>query len=128
MDDTAAGPRIRELRQRLTLLGARQAELEADLANQPTTPPLSTIARIRRQLNQIINCGTEVERKAAVEALIAEVRVTKDGIIPMLKIPDEHTMLPETGRDEDNRNNGSTVRIMVRSVGRAGLEPATEGL
>ncbi|MFC7276031.1 hypothetical protein ACFQS1_18715 [Paractinoplanes rhizophilus] len=47
MDDAVAGPRIRELRHRLTQLQARHAQLTDELSCQPAPPPPSTIARIR---------------------------------------------------------------------------------
>ena len=69
----------------------------------------------------------QAARKAAIETLIAEVQLTEDGAIPMFKIPHE-TMLPPSDSDGGNIEVRSPVRTMVRSVGRAGLEPATEGL
>lgn len=123
MDDATAGPRIRELRQRLAQLHTRHAELEADLATQPAPPPPATITRIREHLTTIMASGTPTERKAAIETLIAEVRLTDQGIVPVFKIPTDTTMPPPD--PDGGTHDEPPVRTMVRSVGRLGLEPRT---
>ncbi|RKF23872.1 recombinase family protein [Micromonospora globbae] len=121
MDDATAGPRIRELRQRLAQLQARHTELEADLTAQPTLPSPGTVARIRDHLSTIMASGSATERKAAIEALIAEVQLTDQGVVPVFKIPTDTTMPPP---ETDGGNpKEPPVRTMVRSVGRQGLEP-----
>jgi site-specific DNA recombinase len=122
MDDATAGPRIRELRQRLAQLTTRHADLEAQLDNQPTMPPPGTLARIRDDLTEIMRSGIPAARKAAIEALIAEVQLSDDGLIPIFKIPDANTMMPPPNPDE-GIDDEPAVRTMVRSVGRGGLEP-----
>jgi site-specific DNA recombinase len=125
MDDATAGPRIRELRQRLVQLQARQGELAADLAVQPAPPPPGAIARIRDYLATIMTSGTPTECKAAIETLIHEVQLTDQGVIPVFKIPTDETPLPNgNGMNDD----GSPVRTMVRSVEPRGLEPLTPTL
>ncbi|WP_435123364.1 recombinase family protein [Micromonospora tulbaghiae] len=121
MDDATAGPRIRELRQRLAQLQARHTELEAGLTSQPGPPPPGTVARIRDHLSTIMTSGTATERKAAIETLIAEVQLTDQGVVPVFKIPTDTTMPPP---ETDGGTSGvPPVRTMVRSVGRQGLEP-----
>ncbi len=120
MDDATAGPRIRDLRQQLARLQAHHAQLADEAVIQPAPPPPGTIARIRAYLSQIMTSGTATERKAAIETLIHEVQLTDQGVIPVFKIPNDQTPLPdESGQTEE----GSPVRTMVRSVGRQGLEP-----
>jgi hypothetical protein len=52
-----------------------------------------------------------------MEQLVAEIRITEnDEVIPVFRVPG-----PEAETTD-------TVRAMPRLVGRAGLEPATEGL
>ncbi|MGI5523207.1 recombinase family protein [Micromonospora sp. CA-259024] len=126
MDDATAGPRIRELRQRLAQLQARHTELDAGLTAQPEPPPPGTVARIRDHLSAIMTSGTATERKAAIETLIAEVQLTDQGVVPVFKIPTDTTMPPP--ETDEGTSGVPPVRTMVRSVGRAGLEPATEGL
>ncbi len=127
MDDAVAGPRIRELRHRLTQLQTRHAQLTDELDRRPAPPPPGTIARIREHLTEIMNSGTTTERKAAIETLIHEVRLTPQGAVPVFKIPTETTM-PSPDPDEGIVDEQPTVRTMVRSVGRPGLEPGTQGL
>jgi site-specific DNA recombinase len=127
MNDTTAGPRIRDLRQQAAQLHARHAQLQADIAAEPAPPEPDTLAHVRRYLHKVMASGSTAARKAAIETLIAEVQLTEQGAIPMFKIPHE-TTLPPSDPDGGNIEEGSPVRTMVRSVGRAGLEPATEGL
>ena len=56
-----------------------------------------------------------------IETLIAEVQLTDQGVMPVFKIPSDHTPLPTAGGH--NEEDGSPVRAMPRSVGRQGLEP-----
>ncbi|MEV0398277.1 recombinase family protein [Polymorphospora rubra] len=121
MDDTTAGPRIRDLRHQLAKLHTRHTELEADIANQPATPPPGAVARIRDHLATIMASGTPTERKAAIETLIAEVRLTDKGAVPVFKIPTDTTVPPP--ETDEGTHNQPPVRTMVRSVGRQGLEP-----
>jgi hypothetical protein len=113
MDDSTAGPRIRDLRQQLVKLHARHDELEADLATQPAPPPADTIAKIRNHLSTIMTKGTPTERKAAIETLIHEVQLTDQGARPMFKIPTNDTALPDGSHQEEEC---ASVRTMVRSV------------
>ena len=124
MDDTTAGPRIRELRQRLAQLHTRHAELEAGLAAQPAPPAPGTITMIRDYLSTIMASGSDTERKAAIETLIAEVQLTDQGVVPVFKIPTDTTMPPPD--PDGGASEEPLVRTMVRSVGPAGLEPALE--
>ena len=64
--------------------------------------------------------------KAAVEALIAEIRITGEGIIPVFRIPGPRSPIP--GETSTTSTSAVPVRAMVRSVGRVGLEPTTGGL
>ena len=127
MDDATAGPRIRELRHRLTQLQARHAQLADELARQPAPPPPGTIARIREHLTDIMNRGTVTECKAAIETLIHEVQLTPQGAVPVFKIPTDTTM-PPPETNEGTRDQQPTVRTMVRSVELRGLEPLTPTL
>ncbi|MBQ1072496.1 recombinase family protein [Micromonospora sp. C31] len=121
MDDATAGPRIRELRQRLAQLQARHTELDAGLTVQPAPPPPGTVARIRDHLSTIMTSGTATERKAAIETLIAKVQLTDQGVVPVFKIPTDTTMPPP--EKDGGTSEEPPVRTMVRSVGRQGLEP-----
>jgi site-specific DNA recombinase len=88
MDDATAGPRITELRHKITQLTARRDDLSAGLDAEPAPPPPGTIDQLRAYLHHAITAGTSGERKRAIEALVAEIRITQEGkVIPMFKIP-----------------------------------------
>ena len=79
----------------------------------------------------MITNGDSTERKAIIEELIAEIRIIDEEIIPVFRRPrDEHVPVdaatPATSTGDGNEPN--PVRAMPSLVGRAGLEPATEGL
>jgi hypothetical protein len=78
-----------------------------------TGPP----AKSRTVPDQILASGTTIERKAAAETPIAEVRPTPDGVIPVFRIPTPDVTVPPPGTAGGIRD-GSAVRTMVRSVGR----------
>jgi site-specific DNA recombinase len=95
------------------------------MGSEPTPPPPGTIERLHTYLADTIASGTPAERKAAIEALVAEVRVTEEGVIPVFRIPGPRTPIPG---GNDTTAATEPVRAMVRSVGRLGLEPRTGGL
>jgi site-specific DNA recombinase len=129
MDDATAGPRIKDLRVRVEQLHARHAEITDQLDTQPTAPPPGTIQRLRAYLHQVTTVGTTSERKAAIETLIADIKITDQGVIPVFKIPTDETPPAPPNPDEGHHNEQQPlVRTMVRSVGRTGLEPVTDGL
>lgn len=69
--------------------------------------------------------GTQAERKAAIEAFVAEIRLTEEGVIPVFRIPGPRTPIPDSDPGEAGQTTptGDPVRAMVRSVGPVGLEP-----
>ena len=87
MDDAACGPRLRQLRHEIEQLQARRDEVTDTIATEPTAPQASTIEAIRSYLGHIIANGSSAERKAAISALIAEIRIIDERIIPVFKIP-----------------------------------------
>jgi site-specific DNA recombinase len=127
MDDATAGHRLKTLQGEITQLKARAAELSDTISAEPAMPEPGTIETIQGYLTDVIISGTPAERKAAIEALIAEIRITEEGVIPVFRIPGPPT--PATDGDNTAANGAaSPVRAMVRSVGRVGLEPTTGGL
>jgi site-specific DNA recombinase len=126
MDDDTCGPRLKALRHEIEQLKGRRDEITDTIDAEPAAPPAATIDAIRTYLGHVIADGTSAERKAAIEALIAEVRITDERIIPVFKIPGPGVATPgdapATGTTEE------AVRAMLQSVGRTGLEPVTERL
>jgi hypothetical protein len=92
--------------------------------NQPR-PNQTPSPASRTYLKHVIATGTTAACKAAIEALIAEVKLTDQGVIPMFKIPTPDTPMPPPNPDGDTNEEGSPVRTMVRPVERTELEPGT---
>jgi site-specific DNA recombinase len=89
------------------------------------------IERLQAHLTAIVAKGTPGERKEAIEALVAGIRLTQEGVIPVFRIPGPHKPIPETpgsGEAGETTPNQEMVRIPGRLVGRLGLEPRTGGL
>lgn len=58
MDDATAGPRITELRHKITQLKAHRDDLAASLDAEPAPPPAGTIEQLRAYLHHTIAHGT----------------------------------------------------------------------
>ena len=112
--------------ERLEVRIARRDEITDTIDAEPAAPPTTTIDAIRSYLGHILAEGTSAERKAPIEPLIAEIRITNERIIPVFKIPG-----PDLAPPGDAPATGTTeeaVRAMLQSVGRVGLEPTAKGL
>jgi site-specific DNA recombinase len=128
MDDETCGARVQALRHEIEQLKARQGEIADAIDAEPVAPPASTIDAIRAHLGHLIAEGSSAERKAAIEALVAEIKITDERIIPVFKIPGPDIAPPGDTPATVTTDEQEAVRAMLRLVGRAGLEPATEGL
>jgi site-specific DNA recombinase len=125
MDDATAGQRLKTLHGQIAQLTIRAEELTEALNHEPAPPPASVIEDLQAYLADAIASGTPAERKAAIEALVAEVHITDHGLIPVFRIPSSR---PSVSGDTDSAAAEPTVRTMLRLVGRVGLEPTTGGL
>jgi site-specific DNA recombinase len=67
------------------------------------------IEQARADLAGVLKDGETGERKAVIEAHVGEIKINGHELIPVFTIP-------------------TRFRTLDRVVGRAGLEPATEGL
>jgi site-specific DNA recombinase len=104
MTDTIAGPGISRLQDEIAKLTVRRDEISDAIDNHPVAPPPDTIEAIRAYLGHIIAEGTSAERKAAIEQLIAEIRITDDRkVIPVFKIP-----RPDVALEGDATATGSS--------------------
>ena len=91
-------------------------ELSDSMHAQPEPPSLVTLGYLRKHLAVLVSDdGEPIERKAAIEALIYEIRITEKGLIPVYQIPAPGTELP--GHDP--------VRAMLDSEPPVGIEPTT---
>lgn len=84
----------------------------------------SLIEDLQAWLADAIASGTPAERKAAIEVLIAEVRITEDGLIPVFRIPSPRPPVP---RNTSSPATEPAVHTMLRLVGPVGLEPTLSG-
>ena len=80
-------------------------------------PPPATLSQVADNIDRIIAAGSHSQRKALIEALVAQVKITGPGrIVPVFRIP------------QPDREPGP-VRAMTNLVGPVGLDPvATNSL
>jgi site-specific DNA recombinase len=122
-DDAVIGDRLRTLRADITRLQARRDQITDAISTQPAAP--AVLAHLAGYLHDLQSTGTTPERKAAIEALIHEIRITPEGLIPVFRIPQPGTTIPG---QTPSTGHQDAVRPMVHSVGRSGVEPGTYGL
>jgi site-specific DNA recombinase len=131
MDPDICQPRLAELAERAKQLRTRAAELAADLDHPPAAPSPVELRQVREYIRDILAHGTAQERKSLYEALIDHIEITSDDtIVPVYRVP--MTNGPDGPAPDRPKTAGTgandAVRALVSTVGRAGLEPATEGL
>jgi hypothetical protein len=90
-------------------------------------PGDACLTEIRERVIGIIDAGTGPERMAMFEALVAELRIDEQTATPVVRVPLSREGTPSILHAE-TRPHPETVRACPPSVGRAGFEPATEGL
>lgn len=145
MDEQLIGDRLTQLRATGRQLAHRRDELTATLATAPTGPDPATLTSIADHITELITTGTDHTRKALVETLIAEIKITgPDAVIPVFRIPqtptDPHGTSARTGTATRNKTAALTsekppiraaeksVRAMANLVELRGLEPLTPTL
>jgi site-specific DNA recombinase len=80
--------RLAQLQAKSQQLRARQDELASQVAAIPTAPPAATLRQVAEHIADIIASGSHTQRKALIEALIAQVKITgSDCIVPVFRIP-----------------------------------------
>ncbi len=80
-------------------------------------PPPAPLTHLRGYLPQLLATeGTGIERKAAIEALIHEIRISSEVLIPVYKIPAPGTPIP--GHDSTPRQRFAQwdARLAERTV------------
>jgi site-specific DNA recombinase len=112
MPEVQCGARVRELGKELADLRLRRDEL-ADLVDDVEVVPPSeeVLAEVRGRVAEAIERGTDAERKALLQALVANVSVTsREHIEPYFRVP---------------QTVATAVRAVEAFVGADGLEPPT---
>jgi site-specific DNA recombinase len=113
--------RLAALKARIRQLTARRDELASQLDAEPVLPPSATLIEVANQIDQVIASGTHSQRKALIEALVAQVKITGPGrIVPVFRIPQ-----PTDTEHSETSSKVSGVRAMTNLVELRGLEPLT---
>lgn len=88
LDGELVGQRLAELRITIKQLAARRDELAATLDAEPTVPEAGTLTEVAEHITEIIASGTDQTRKALIETLIAEIKITSASTaVPVFRIP-----------------------------------------
>ncbi|WP_076818850.1 recombinase family protein [Pseudofrankia asymbiotica] len=128
LDEETLATRLAALRTKQKQLRRRQTELTAQIDDEPVMPPRATLSKIANHIDTIIEVGTDLQRKALVEALIHEVKILGPGRFqPVFRVPRlEPTEATAAALPATTPPKGA-VRTMPNMVGRARLEPVTGG-
>jgi site-specific DNA recombinase len=122
LDPEDLAGRLAQLKARSGQLRARRDERASELTFVPAPPPAATLRQVADHIDEIIGAGTRTQRKALIEALVAQVRITGAGrIVPVFRIPQA------TGAGDSDRSEVSGVRAMTNLVGPVGFEPTLAG-
>lgn len=136
MDEELIGDRLRELRATARQLAHRRDELTATLDAAPTGPDPATLTEIADHITTLIDTGRDHTRKALIENLIAEIKITSpETVVPVFRIPQAptdthttptpHTTKAPTGGKPPVRASEKGVRAMTNLVELRGIEPLT---
>jgi site-specific DNA recombinase len=94
-------------------------------------PPAATLLQVAEHIADVIASGSHSQRKALIEALVAQVKITGPGrIVPVFRIPQPPAAgQPElSGVADTLRPTGEDpVRAMTNLVGPVGFEPTLSG-
>jgi len=125
LDERTCGHRIGDLTTRLGQLKTHRDELNHLVDHLPTTPSPQAIERLQRQLAHVLRHGTHGQKKAVIEAHVAEIKIEESQLILVFKIPTSQDtgQDPENDDGPDDESTDPEFRTMVRVVGRQGLEP-----
>lgn len=123
LDPEDLAGRLFQLKDRTWQLRARRDQLASQLDAEPAIPPPATLRGVADHIDQVIGSGGHSQRKALIEALVAQVKITGPGrIIPVFRVPQA------TGtRQADCSGEASGVRAMTNLVGPVGFEPTLPG-
>ncbi|ABD13339.1 Recombinase [Frankia casuarinae] len=102
LDDETLATRLEALRTKQKQLRQRQAELTEEIDHEPVMPARSSLRAVTRHIETIIETGDDLGRKALIEALVAEVKITgPDRLTPIFKV-----LGPDAPRDVTNVDTG----------------------
>jgi len=83
LDPEDLAGRLAQLKARSRQLIARRDELANQLDAEPAMPPAATLREVAEHIDQVIGSGSHNQRKALIEAFVAQVKITGPGrIVP----------------------------------------------
>ncbi len=126
LDEEMVADRLPALREQTKQLRARRTELAAAIDEQPTAPDITTLTEVADHINEIITDGTANQRKALIEALVPQVKITgPDRLVPVFRIPQpRHNEEAAPASPAETASKGA-VRTMTNLVELRGVEPLT---
>ena len=133
LDPEDLASRLGQLKARSAQLRPRRDDLAKQVAAVPTAPPTATLRQVADHIAGVVASGSHSQRKALIEVLIAQIKITGPGrIVPVFRIP-QPTAADQPGGSADPATTRRTtpedpVRVLTNLVGRVGLEPTTGGL
>jgi site-specific DNA recombinase len=122
--------RLAQLRARSAQLRARRDELAEQVATVPTAPPALALRQVADHIADIVASGSHSQRKALIEVLIAQIKITgPDRIVPVFRIPQpwaaDQAQVPADLATTRRETREDPVRAMTNLVELRGLEPLT---
>ena len=96
-----------------------------ELDSAPTEPEAATLNQLAAYIGDVINVGNDSQRKALVQTLIANIKITGPGtFVPSYRIPQQQadTTTEETAPTEAEPSTDA-VRPLSHLVGPVGVEP-----
>jgi site-specific DNA recombinase len=133
LDEDMLAGRLSTLNAKAKQLRTRRDELNDQLNDVPTELPPATLAEVADHITEIVTFGTDMMRKALIETLIAEIKITgSNRVVPVFRLPRPRAS-GDPGHDEEavTQENpqvtGSSggVRTMTNLVELRGIEPLT---
>ena len=131
LDPEDLAERLAQLKARSAQLRARRDELASQVAAVPAAPPAAALRQVADHIADIIASGSHTQRKALIEALVAQVKITGPGrFVPVFRIPQppaaDQAQVP-AGKTARTATVEDPVRAMTNSVGPVRLELTLPG-
>ena len=132
LDPEDLAVRLAQLKSRSGQLRSRRDELADQVAAAPTAPPAATLRQVAEHIADIVASGSHSQRKALIEALIAQIKITApDRIVPVFRIPQRpaanQPQVPADPAITQCTTTEDPVRAMTNLVGPVGFEPTLAG-
>ena len=122
LDPEDLASRLAQLKARSAQMRARRNELVSQLAAAPSAPPAAALRHVADQIAGVVASGSHTQRKALIEALIAQVKITGPGrIVPVFRIPQppaaDQPQVPAGPASKRCATAEDPVRAMTNLVG-----------